>query len=169
MLIFTSNLGIFRTDPVTNQKEQLVKPGVSHEELERTVLAAIKEHFTLQLGRPELLNRFGDNIVVFDFIDAVTARRILAQQLGNVQDRLAREHEVDLRLGQDALLRLDGWCTSEETLSNGGRGIGSEVESRLINPLARYLFDKEIKRGTVTVDDISVANGVVTLHARHDR
>ncbi|MET7423389.1 AAA family ATPase [Dactylosporangium sp. NPDC005555] len=168
MLIFTSNLGIFRTIPNTNQKEQLVFPGTPHEEVERTVLAAIQEHFTMVLGRPELLNRFGDNIVVFDFINAETARGILAQQLGNVQQRLARENGIDLRLGGDALLRLDEWCTSEATLANGGRGIGSEVESKLINPLARYLFDKQVKWGTVVVSDIKADNGVVTLIASHD-
>ena len=29
-------------------------------------------------------------------------------------------------------------------LSNGGRGIGNQVESLLINPLSRWLFDNEI-------------------------
>ena len=29
-------------------------------------------------------------------------------------------------------------------LSNGGRGIGNQVESLLINPLARWLFQNEI-------------------------
>ena len=31
-----------------------------------------------------------------------------------------------------------------ENLGNGGRGVGNIVESLLINPLARYLFDNEI-------------------------
>ena len=37
-------------------------------------------------------------------------------------------------LYQRALLNLD----------NGGRGIGNIVESLLVNPLSRYLFDNEI-------------------------
>lgn len=168
MLIFTSNLGIFRTDPTTNEKVQLVRPGISHDDMERRVKEAIKEHFTRELGRPELLNRFGDNIVVFDFIDAATARRILDQQLCNVADRLSREHGINLDFEPVARRRLDAWCTTPETLTNGGRGIGNEVESKLINPLARYLFDQNVRRGKVWIKDISSTDGVVTLVARHE-
>ena len=40
-------------------------------------------------------------------------------------------------------------------LGNGGRGIGNIVESLLIDPLSRYLFDENIKGGvTITVNDI---------------
>ena len=31
-------------------------------------MEAVQGHFNDTLGRPELLNRFGDNIIVFDFI-----------------------------------------------------------------------------------------------------
>ncbi|GHJ48960.1 chaperone [Catellatospora sp. TT07R-123] len=169
MLIFTTNLGIVRTNPQTNEKEQLVEPGIGYGELERKVKEAIRDHFTRDLGRPELLNRFGDNIVVFDFISADIARGILAGQLANVQDRLAREQNIRLELDATATERLQGWCTASETLANGGRGIGNEVESKLINPLARYLFDENVRAGKVYVSDIQIDGGVVTLVARHDR
>ena len=40
-------------------------------------------------------------------------------------------------------------------LDNGGRGIGNIVESLLINPLSRYLFDNEIfSDRTITIDSI---------------
>ncbi|GAA1775315.1 AAA family ATPase [Luedemannella helvata] len=168
MLIFTSNLGVFRTDPQTQEKIQLVHPGIAYDELERRVRAAIDEYFTTKLGRPELLNRFGDNIVVFDFIDAPTAGRILEGQLRNVIDRLAREQGITLDIGGLALTRLKEWCAAPRTLANGGRGIGSEVESRFINPLARYLFDANVRSGKVHVHDIDVDNGVATLVARHE-
>ncbi|GIF06854.1 AAA family ATPase [Actinoplanes siamensis] len=169
MLIFTSNLGIFRDDPATGEKVQLVHPGIDHDTLERTVKEAIKDHFTRELGRPELLNRFGDNIVVFDFISEPTALRILDGQLRNVEERLSREHGVHLELGGAARQRLQRWCAAPETLTNGGRGIGNEVESKLINPLARYLFDQDVRWGKVRVEDITAADGLVTLHARHER
>ena len=168
MLIFTSNLGVVRTDRLTGEKVQLVNPGIAHDELERTVKAAIKKCFTLELGRPELLNRFGDNIVVFDFINAVTARDIVNLQLSNVKQRLSREHDIHLELSHAARQRLDAWCTAPATLTNGGRGIGNELESKLINPLARYLFDRNVRRGKVKVSDITVTDGVVTVMAEHD-
>jgi ATP-dependent Clp protease ATP-binding subunit ClpB len=168
MLIFTTNLGIVRTDPQTKQKEQLVEPGIPYDQLERKVKAAIQDHFTRELGRPELLNRFGDNIVVFDFISAETARKILRGQLSNVKDRLTRQQDISLELDPVATQRLEDWCTAPETLANGGRGIGNEVESKLINPLARYLFDQDVRSGKVYVSNIRDDGGVVTLIARHD-
>jgi len=169
MLIFTSNLGIVRTDPKTGEKIQSVQPGLKYDELERTVKEAIKDHFTTELGRPELLNRFGDNIVVFNFIDESTARKILAGQLRNVEERLSREHDIQLELGDSALQRLDAWCTRAQTLAHGGRGIGNEVESKLINPLARYLFDQDLRSGKVFISDIQMIDGVVVLTAEHER
>lgn len=169
LLIFTTNLGIFSTDPYTGVKTQLVFPGTPHHEVEQTIKEAIKDHFTSRLGRPELLNRFGDNIVVFDFIDVTTARDILAGQLRNVEQRLSREHDIRFELSETALLRLDTWCTRPETLANGGRGIGNEVESKLINPLARYLFDQGIGSGKVYINDITEVAGVVVLTAGHEQ
>jgi len=168
LLIFTSNLGIYRTDPATRKRIPLVEPGIGYEELERRVRDAIREYFTSELGRPELLNRFGDNIVVFDFIDAETGRQILANQLLNVEDRLRREHGVHLELTARARERLAEWCTTKETLVHGGRGIGNVVESRLINPLARYLFDEDVHSGKVYVHDIRMEDGVATLDARYE-
>jgi MoxR-like ATPase len=168
MLIFTSNLGIFHTDLQTKEKTQLVFPGEPHDELERKVKEAINDHFTRVLGRPELLNRFGDNIVVFDFIDEEIAREILAKQLLQVGDRLAREHNIVLVLEERARTRLEAWCTDKETLIYGGRGIGSQVESKLINPLARYLFNAQMRSGKVYVSDILAEEGKVTLVARQE-
>ena len=40
-------------------------------------------------------------------------------------------------------------------LANGGRGIGNIVESDLINPLSRFLFDEDIRgNATIHVQDI---------------
>ena len=38
-------------------------------------------------------------------------------------------------------------------LSNGGRGVGNQVESLLINPLSRYLFDAGIMEDADIVVD----------------
>ena len=168
MLIFTSNLGIYRTNPVTKEKEQLVHPPITPEDLEKKVRKAITDYFTQELGRPELLNRFGDNIVVLNFIDDPTARKILARQLAGVEARLARDCGIVLKLGLAARGSLDRWCVEPETLVNGGRGIGNLVESRLINPLARYLFDQDVRSGTVYVEEIEWDRGVAGLVTRHE-
>ena len=54
-------------------------------------------------------------------------------------------------------------------LANGGRGIGNIVESLLINPLARYLFDEEIKgNARITLKDIDAENIPYALSCSHE-
>jgi hypothetical protein len=148
VLIFTSNLGVVVTDPETKQKVMLVKPdGQSYEDLEVMVKDAIKDHFTVEMGRPELLNRFGDNIVVFDFISPETATRIFDQQLGNILERVAKEHRLRVELAEEVHASLRELCIADR--GNGGRGIGNALESLFLNPLARRIFDLDPPPGAV--------------------
>ena len=56
-----------------------------------------------------------------------------------------------------------------ENLGNGGRGIGNIVESLLINPLARYLFDEEIKGNVrITLNDIDAENMPYALNCSYE-
>jgi hypothetical protein len=129
ILVFTSNLGT-----------RHVRPGMPYVDLETEIRGAVTEHFTTELNRPELLNRFGDNIVIFDFIGPEAAGRIFDLQLANICRRVSDEHRMKLLLSDEATTTLRDWCTSE--LDKGGRGIGMALESYFINPLARALFDR---------------------------
>jgi len=149
VLIFTSNLGIISTDPATGERIQRVYPGMPYPELEATVKAAVRDHFTVSLGRPELLNRLGDNIVVFDFIGRDSANRIFELQLANITRTVERELQMSLSLTDHAEWQLREACTVDTP--NGGRGIGNLLESNLINPLARKLFDLDAPPGSTVV------------------
>jgi ATP-dependent Clp protease ATP-binding subunit ClpA len=113
---------------------------MSYEEMTVRIQRAIRDYFTLQLGRPELLNRIGDNIVVFDFIDERIGQLILDMMISNVVGRVRQEYGVGLELTVDARRSLSLACLSDDTLALGGRGIGSMLETTLINPLATELF-----------------------------
>jgi ATP-dependent Clp protease ATP-binding subunit ClpA len=63
------------------------------------------------------------------------------------------EHRTVLEIAPGARAKILDWCTRD--LSNGGRGIGNALESVLINPLARALFEYDIEgRARVEVTDI---------------
>jgi energy-coupling factor transporter ATP-binding protein EcfA2 len=148
VIVFTSNLGIYRevqdvsSGVAVTRRELAISRDTHPSAAERAaaIKQSIRDHFTLRLGRPELLNRIGDdNIVVFDFIAPETAKRILDGMLVNVGLRLEREHGFALDLTEDSVARLDAACLSDEVLAMGGRGIGAKVETALINPVARLL------------------------------
>lgn len=161
ILIFTSNLGIYVED-AQGQRNQNVKPGDSYETVELKVREAIGNYFKFKLSRPELLNRIGDNIVVFNFISAEVAAKIFDGMLRNVARRL--QEELNLQLAMPASVRDELLLRCTRDLSNGGRGVGNQLESNFINPLSRALFEQELEgKQRVTVTAISEADKVISL------
>jgi ATP-dependent Clp protease ATP-binding subunit ClpB len=151
ILVFTSNLGIYRKTE-DGRREQVIKPPpeMDRDEAEGLVLEEIKRFFIEDLGRPELRNRFGNNIIVFDFIDREAGDRILTLLLKNVERRIEREYRAKLVLAPGVREQLAEIALAD--LSNGGRGIGTMVEQALVNPLARRLVGEEpAVGGQVTV------------------
>ena len=137
ILVFTSNLGIYVEGP-DGRLTANVTPEMDPPEAEHRIREAIGHHFRVKLGRPELLNRLGDNIVVFGFVDRESGEQILDLQLQNVVRRVERLYGATLTLRPEVRGALGTLALSD--LSNGGRGIGSVVETALVNPLARALF-----------------------------
>jgi hypothetical protein len=137
ILVFTSNLGIYVEDE-RGQRIQSVHPGDPQDVVETRVRGAIEDYFKFRLSRPEILNRIGDNIVVFGFITAEIAAQIFDGMLRNVMARVRDEHKVDLTIVEPVHEQLRELCIRD--LSNGGRGIGNQLESLFVNPLSRALF-----------------------------
>lgn len=141
IIIFTSNLGIYEIDQL-GQRRQIVDSSMTYEELEQKVKQGIEDYFKIQLGRPEILNRIGENIVVFDFIRDDVAKLILDSQIKKIIGNLNTEKSIEVSVSDNAMETL--YQRALLNLDNGGRGIGNIVESLLVNPLSRYLFDNEI-------------------------
>ncbi|PZQ87092.1 MAG: ATPase [Leifsonia xyli] len=155
LIIFTSNLGIYST-AADGARVANVLPEQPYEEVRSRVRVEIANHFKIVLNRPEILNRFGENVIVFDFIRPEVAERIFASMVdGVLRDATAAGHSVTL--GNEAQETLRRLCTAD--LSNGGRGIRNMIEAHLINPLARALFDRDAK-GPVQI--VAVRPGPVT-------
>lgn len=96
------------------------------------------------MNRPELLNRIGENVIVFDFIRDEVAVEIFDQMIETLLgDMRALGFEVTIAAGARATLQQ--LCLAD--LANGGRGIRNQVEAHLVNPLSRALFDSGAQPG----------------------
>jgi len=155
LIIFTSNLGIYST-AADGSRQANVTPENPFEEVRSRVRTEIENYFKLVLNRPEILNRFGENIIVFDFIRPAVAESIFDGMVTSVLADAA-ESGYDVAISPGARTALRHLCTTD--LANGGRGIRNKIEAHLINPLARALFDRGadgpaivsgIETGTVT-------------------
>lgn len=144
LIIFTSNLGIYKmTD--SGERELNVSPQEPYEAVKQKVESEIERHFKFVLNRPEILNRMGENIIVFDFIREDIAGQIFQQMVANTLADL-KSQEFEVSLAPEAMNSLRALCLAD--LSNGGRGIRNQVEAHLLNPLARALFDADAAPGS---------------------
>ena len=161
IIVFTSNLGLTRpTYQSAGHRVPTVTPADSYDVIADRVTKEIRRHFTEQLNRPELLNRIGDNLVVFDFIRERTAPRIADFMLGNIIERVEKSSGITVEISRAARLQIHEIATAD--LSFGGRGIGNKLESFLVNPLARALFALAPAEGTrVVVEEIRTSNVLV--------
>jgi len=166
IIIFTSNLGIFTRNAIGN-REANVTEKMEYKDVQNRVRQAIDDYFKLELGRPEILNRIGENIVVFDFIRSEVAETILDVQINKIIQNLSSEKRIELSVSKNARnILLD---KALGNLSNGARGIGNIVESLLINPLSRYLFDNAIKGNEkIIINSIDVQNTPFALECTRE-
>ncbi|PDT32286.1 ATPase [Rhizobium sp. L9] len=156
VILFTSNLGIYRTDSLGN-RVQNVFPEEPHEIVTAKVREEISQHFKLNLNRPEILNRIGENVIVFDFIRPPIAEAIFEGMVSSLLES-TRSIGFDLSISDTAKSVLRELCLQD--LSNGGRGVRNMVEAHLANPLSRALFDTGEVNGTFRI--AAVTPGAVT-------
>lgn len=137
LIIFTSNLGVYELTP-DGQKIQRIHPEMPYEEIRERLIEAIQEHFKFRLGRPEILNRIGENIIVFDFIRPEDAGGILQKMLRNLRLKLEDERKIQLFIEPAVEKKIFDEIVKD--LSMGGRGIGNKLEKLFVNPLSDLLF-----------------------------
>ena len=159
LIIFTSNIGVAHGSRETNMGMNVL-PSDTHFELSDKIKRAVEEHFRIELKRPELLNRIGQNIVVFDFLSHSGMNAIFDAILGRVIRTVEAEQGVEIQLQPAALESLRHLCTQD--FFDGGRGIANRIETHFINPLARHLFPRGAGN-EVSIAGISVADGRTTL------
>ena len=166
VIIFTSNLGIYVKDALGNRHPN-VTMDMDYNEVRTRVRSAIEDYFKLELGRPEILNRIGENIVVFDYIRKDAAKLILQSQVNKITRNLREQKNIQIRIEDFAYRSLEEAATFD--LSNGGRGIGNQVESLLVNPLSRWMFDNGvISDATLVIEGFDTAANPPALKCRKE-
>lgn len=150
IIIFTSNIGAAEVVPREDRLEN-----------ERAYKAKIKEHFSVELGRPELLNRIGDNVVVFNSItNADFLIQIARAKLEPIRQFLQEKYKVKLAFNNEEIALKA--IAQQTDLSHGGRGILNQLESSIVNPLSNFIFEnEELLLPNTTVQIVQFGQGPV--------
>lgn len=151
LIVFTSNLGVYDSDE-SGERIPVVSPDAPYDEVEQKIRSAVEEHFKSEIGRPEILNRIGDNIVVFDFISPDVAASLVPIFTANVISRVRDALGVDVAVGDGAQRALVEGALAQ--IEFGGRGVRNAIESMFTNPLARALFQRDGNAPSVKVTEV---------------
>ena len=156
IIVFTTNLGVYKEKD--GRRVLNVSPNDDFQEIKTKIVNEIGNFFTIKLNRPEILNRIGKNIVVFDFIRKENGYKIFEKMLQNILYKLEDEHKIELVIEDNIKENLKEEVVKD--LAMGGRGIGNQLEDIFINPLAELLFELDIKpKDKVIINDITKENG----------
>ena len=105
LIIFTSNLGITIPSPdnpgvrVQNVSYETDK---DYQTVKEKILHGVRHYFNDELGRPELLNRIGNNILVFDYIREDSLKPILTKQINSIARNLWSDKHIQLIVNESA-------------------------------------------------------------------
>ena len=159
LIIFTSNLGIFKKDNDGRRIPNVIFGQDNYEQMEHKIKAEIKNFFALELGRPEIFNRFGDNFVVFDFIRPEVAESIFENNMRVIKRNLANLKNIVLEYDQ-SFVKDFIQLYAKDNLEMGGRGIVNRIETHIKNGLTNYMF-KSGKLENCTIQLSIMSNEIV--------
>ena len=164
IIIFTSNLGTaprpkrhsdgsVRVAPWDQENKERTEAYTHLRMLDYPGLCAhfrkeVRAFFVEDLGRPELLNRIGEeNVLVFRFLTDEGAKlEIIKQQIKQMNDNLLDHHQVEVRCTKTFEQMLMKHPRGFDT--NGARGVLNLLNRIVMNRLAReLLFEGDKCRG----------------------
>lgn len=178
IIIFTSNIGTKPDRRVLRVLEKNLTMRINPEDLPKQPKSKLKSYFTKAveiyftkgLNRPELYNRLGDNVIVFNYLTDKDCRIISERTIRNYFDRVRirwREkwgsgsdlhfHEEERIIKDIQELVLKG----QKYLEYGARGLENMIISKLETPLARLFNDTSLPKRLTCSMRVDKSGGVV--------
>lgn len=171
VIIFTSNIGtrtINSQNRPIDEKKTLdeilmteMPPEKKRQEIKKHFIRCNEQFFISEISRPELLNRIGNNIIPFNYIDSADVQtEIIKSHLKRIkaefEDRyksIGHKIEFDVSLVNYLIEKY-----SKQISHFGGRGITNAIENEIITLLAIETLRVESKQAKNRVFKVGVEN-----------
>jgi hypothetical protein len=145
VIIFTSNIGSGNLDlwraSGTERKTYL--------QIQAHYITAVQDHFKNKLGKPELLNRLGDNILVFDILRPQHIEGICRKFLNSLAVSAREKRGLELIYPHNEVIgMIQALMLQEDNLLFGGRRIKTLMEGYIERPLNRWTFFNDPPAGS---------------------
>ncbi len=156
VIIFTSNIG----SDTLESPDRITDWEPTYDYVRKHYKKEVQNHFVQKLGRPEIFNRLGNNILVFDLLRPSYVLGIFAKFMRNLEnsanihhyklvyetpDGEITENAADSAIGQWIMELMQ----DRTNLLYGGRRIRVQMEEKIEQPLAGWIFDNTPPEETV--------------------
>ncbi len=152
VIIFTSNLGTRSSEVI--QLQEVLQSG-DREQVRGYFIRSVQNFFRYEISRPELLNRIGNNIVPFNFMDEEDVLQIIVDfYLNKLQTKFDEEYSnkgLSIEFDREAVTGYIVQNYGKVIKEFGGRAVINTLEDVLLVNLAQRLLILENKnqRGMV--------------------
>ena len=122
----------------------------------------IENDFKFEYKRPELLNRIGENIIIFNFIKDDVALKIANSQIKKIVKFLKEEKNYNIEVSEKVIEKI----TNQRDKAMNGRGVGNVIEAHFLNPLTDVIennFEALKKSKIIKIVDVDFKQEKTTL------
>ena len=133
IIVFTSNIGT-----AGHQSAEL--GNLNYADLRKHFISEVREFFVMKLGRPEILNRIGeDNILVFNYLrDDLARNKIIERQIQDLAEIIRKRFRFGIQLTEQFRNVLKFHPRGFQ--SNGARGVRNLLRKLVMDELALQIF-----------------------------
>jgi ATP-dependent Clp protease ATP-binding subunit ClpA len=177
VIIFTANIGTRTTDSqgrdIDEKREidAILRDGMSgetgrREKIHRHFSEAVQRFFMFEISRPELLNRIGNNIIPFNYIDSPEIQRdIVRSHFKRIKEEFEDRfkslgHKVEF---SDSAVEFLVQKRGDTIADFGGRAITNAVEDEFMKPLSRAVLRAEYSTVRGMTFRVKAENGQVVV------
>jgi ATP-dependent Clp protease ATP-binding subunit ClpC len=136
VIVMTSNIGLNKFNQEASLGFDLEEKSSKFQSVSKQVLSSLHNHFP-----PEFNNRL-NNIIIFEPLNKVVARKIIRQEIKQLRDKLTAqgiETEVDNKI-------INHLLSTEQPVKEGARSLKRLVDDQITNPIAGTLLDKKLNK-----------------------
>jgi len=133
VVVMTSNIGLEKFNQEANLGFDLEEQGNNFQSVSKQVLSSLQHRFP-----PEFSNRL-NNIIVFEPLNKVVAKKIIRQEIKQLQRRLT-EQGITSEIDNQVINHL---LSSKQPVREGARSLKRLVDDQLTNPIAGTLLNKK--------------------------
>lgn len=142
ILIFTSNIG----NATLNEKNN------DSSKIKEHYLDELDKYFKERVGRIEILNRFGENKIVFNHIEGEILKEIVKNKLEFTAKNISKKIKNLKIIYEDMEEMTDFFISnSGDAKKFGARLVNSLIETKFINNLSVFIVENDIKNESVIV------------------